>query len=264
MQYGDTVLNYLEDELFRTKLRPDDVAAILIEPIQGEGGYLLPTPGFFTRLRRLCDKHGILLIVDEVQSGVGRTGRWWAVEHEAVEPDIICFAKGIASGLPLGGIIARDEVMAWTPGAHGSTFGGNPLAMAAAMATLEVIETEGLLARAEETGAAIMRALQPLQALHMSIGDVRGRGLMIGVEFVWDRVTQKRAKPIRDAIVARCFNKGLLILPCGPNAIRLTPPLNVPDVLVAEGLELFSEAVAEVEREMLPARTAVAGNGHLH
>ncbi|MCB9442879.1 MAG: aminotransferase class III-fold pyridoxal phosphate-dependent enzyme [Ardenticatenaceae bacterium] len=154
--YGDTVVNYLEDEIFRSKLHPEDVAAIVVEPIQGEGGYVVPSPNFFPRLREVCDKYGILLIVDEIQSGVGRTGKWWAIEHENVEPDIVCFAKGIASGMPLGGIMARDEVMAWAPGAHGSTYGGNPLALASAIATLDVIQEEGLLAKAEETGNYIM------------------------------------------------------------------------------------------------------------
>jgi 4-aminobutyrate aminotransferase len=245
---GDAIINYLEEELFRTKLAPEDVAGVLVEPIQGEGGYVIPSPGFFPRLRQVCDEHGILLIVDEVQSGIGRTGRWWAIEHEGVEPDIVCFAKGIASGLPLGGILARDSVMVWERGAHGSTFGGNPLAVAAASATLQVIEEEGLLGRAETTGAFILDALAELKQRHASIGDVRGRGLMIGVEFVKDRQTKKRARKVRNAVVARAFEKGLLLLPCGPSAIRITPPLNVDPDLVDEGLHLFAAALAEAEQ----------------
>jgi 4-aminobutyrate aminotransferase len=249
--YGDTIVNYLEEELFRTKLRPEDVAAIIVEPIQGEGGYLVPSPNFFPRLRQVCDRYGILLIVDEIQSGVGRTGEWWAIEHEDVEPDIVCFAKGIASGLPLGGIIARDEVMTWEIGAHGSTFGGNPVAMASALATLEVIEQENLLEKADEMGDYIMAALRKMQLNHPTIGDVRGRGLMVGLEFVKDQQTKKRAKAVRDAIIDRSFAKGLLVIPCGPNSIRMTPPLNISRELVDEGLHLFAEAVAEAEAEVL-------------
>ncbi|MEJ2748457.1 MAG: acetyl ornithine aminotransferase family protein [Anaerolineae bacterium] len=249
--YGDTVVNYLEDEIFRSKLHPEDVAAIVVEPIQGEGGYVVPAPNFFPRLRQVCDKYGILLIVDEIQSGVGRTGRWWAIEHENVEPDIVCFAKGIASGLPLGGIMTRDEVMAWAPGAHGSTFGGNPLALASAIATLDVIQEEGLLAKAEETGNYIMDRLRQMQLNHPSIGDVRGRGLMVGIELVENRETKKRASALRTAVIERSFDKGLLVIPCGPNVVRMTPPLNISRDLVDEGLHLFEEALTEAEREGL-------------
>jgi 4-aminobutyrate aminotransferase len=228
------------------------VAAIVVEPIQGEGGYVIPTPNFFPRLRELCNRYGILLIVDEIQSGVGRTGKWWAVEHEEVEPDILCFAKGIASGMPIGGIIARDEVIdIWGPGAHGSTFGGNPIACAAALATLNTIEKEGLLEQANETGEYMMDAVIELAGRHSSIGDVRGRGLMIGVEFVKDRTTKERAKELRDALIQRTFEKGLLMIPCGSNSVRMTPSLNIPRSLVNEGLEIFSDVLAEVEREYL-------------
>ncbi len=254
--YGDTVVNYLENEIFRSKLHPEDVAAVVVEPIQGEGGYVVPSPNFFPRLRQVCDKYGILLIVDEIQSGVGRTGKWWAIEHEDVEPDIVCFAKGIASGLPLGGIVARDEVMAWAPGAHGSTYGGNPLALASAIATLDVIQQDGLLAQAEETGNYIMNRLRQMQLNHPSIGDIRGRGLMVGVEFVEDRETKKRASALRTAVIEHSFDKGLLVIPCGPNVIRLTPPLNISRDLVDEGLHLFEEALTLAEREAM----AVAGD----
>jgi len=251
--YGDTVVNYLENELFRTKLNPEDVAAIVIEPIQGEGGYIVPAPNFFPRLREVCDEYGILLIVDEIQSGVGRTGQWWGVEHEYIEPDIVCFAKGIASGMPLGGIMARESVMSWEPGAHGSTYGGNPVALASAIATLQVIEHEGLLERAKQTGKEIMASLLELQQRHLSIGEVRGRGLMIGIEFVEDRHTKKRAKALRDAIVARCFEEGLLVVPCGPNSIRMTPPLNIESNLVDESLHIFARVLEEVEQQLLVA-----------
>ncbi len=247
--YGETVVRYLEEEVFRKMISPYDVAAILVEPIQGEGGYIVPSTGFFPRLRHLCDEHGILLIVDEIQSGVGRTGKWWAIEHEQVEPDIVCFAKGIASGFPLGGILARDEIInVWEPGAHGSTFGGNPLATVAAAATLKVIEEENLLAQAEETGRFIMDALAEMQMRHPSIGDIRGRGLMIGVEFITDRITKERAVDLRNDVVQKAFEAGLLLLPCGSNSIRFTPPLNIPHHLVEEGLHIFEKVLTTAEK----------------
>lgn len=249
--YGDAVIRYLENQLFRTTVSPEDVAAVLVEPIQGEGGYVLPTPGFFKKLREICDAYGILLVVDEIQSGVGRTGRWWAVEHEEIEPDVVCFAKGIASGFPLGGIIARRELMDWPSGSHGSTFGGNPLAAAAALATIKVVEEEGLIAQADKTGRYIMDALYEMEMRHPSIGEVRGRGLMIGVEFVQNRETKARAVALRNDLIQRAFSKGLLLIPCGANAVRLTPPLNIPLSLVEEGLHIFEESLAEVEREHL-------------
>ncbi|MFW5942313.1 MAG: acetyl ornithine aminotransferase family protein [Chloroflexota bacterium] len=247
--YGETVIRYLEDQIFKTSLDPRRVAAILVEPIQGEGGYVVPAPGFFPRLRDLCDEYGILLIVDEIQSGVGRTGRWWAVEHEGVEPDIICFAKGIASGLPLGGIVARRELMDWPPGSHGSTFGGNPIAAAAALATIEVIEQEGLLQQAEETGDYMMDALVEMQGRHPSLGDVRGRGLMIGMEFVKDPQSKERAVALRNDVIQEAFRRGLLLLPCGTNVIRMTPALNIPGELVDEGLKTFEEALTAAEQK---------------
>lgn len=249
--YGDVVIDYLENELFRTMLSPYDVAGVLVEPIQGEGGYVIPAPNFFPRLRQICDKYGILLIVDEIQSGVARTGKWWAVEHEDVEPDIVCFAKGIGSGLPIGGIVARKELMVWGPGSHGSTFGGNPVAAVSALATLEVIEKEGLIAQADETGTIIMDALAELQMRHATIGNIRGRGLMIGIEFVKDRESKERAVALRNTIVHKGFQKGLLLIPCGSNSIRMTPPLNIPRHLVDEGLQIFAEALAEAEAEHL-------------
>lgn len=249
--YGDVVVDYLEHELFRNLLSPYDVAGILVEPIQGEGGYIVPAPSFFPRLREVCDKYGILLLVDEIQSGAGRTGKWWAVEHEAVEPDVVCFAKGVGSGLPIGGIIARKELMVWGPGSHGSTFGGNPVAAASALATLRVIEQEGLLAQAAATGAYILDALAELQARHPSIGEVRGRGLMIGVEFVKDPIAKERAVELRNAIIQTAFKQGLLLIPSGSNSIRITPPLNIPHALVDEGLQIFADALAEEEARYL-------------
>lgn len=249
--YGDTVVNYIENELFRTTVEPSNVAAILIEPIQGEGGYVVPAPGFFKHLRRLCDEHGILLIVDEIQSGVGRTGRWWAVEHEDIQPDIVCFAKGIGSGMPIGGIIASRDLMIWGPGSHGSTFGGNPVAATAALATLNVIEKEGLLAKAHDTGEFIMDALVEMETRHPSIGEIRGRGLMVGLEFVKDRNSKERALELRNDVVQQAFERGLLLIPCGTNSIRMTPALNVPRPLVEEGLHIFEKVLTEAERKYL-------------
>ncbi len=249
--YGDIVVDYIEEQLFRTMLSPTDVAGILVEPIQGEGGYVLPAPGFFTRLRDVCDRYGILLMVDEIQSGAGRTGKWWAVEHENVEPDIVCFAKGIGSGMPIGGIIAREELMTWERGSHGSTYGGNPVAAASALATLEVIEQEGLLARATDTGEFILDALAEMEARHPSMGEIRGRGLMLGVEFVKDRQSKERAVELRDHIIQRAFEMGLLLIPCGTNSVRLTPSLNIDRPLVEEGLHIFEQALTEAEAHHL-------------
>jgi 4-aminobutyrate aminotransferase len=251
MDYGETVINYMEDLIFSRLTDPNDIAGILIEPIQGEGGYIVPPPGFFKRLRQMCDRYGIMLILDEVQSGAGRTGNWWAIEHEGVDPDIICFAKGIGSGLPIGGIIAREEHMVWEPGSHGSTFGGNPVAAAAALATLSVIENEGLLAKARQTGQHMMDGVAEMEMRHPSIGDIRGRGLMIGIEFVHDRTTKRRARDIRDHTIQWAFEHGLLLIPCGENSLRLTPSLNIPQELVNEGLLILEQAISAAEDRFL-------------
>ncbi len=245
---GDAVVDYIEDQLFRTMLSPYDVAGILIEPIQGEGGYVVPPPGFFPRLRELTEKYGILLMVDEIQSGAGRTGKWWAIEHEDVEPDIVCFAKGVGSGMPIGGIMARKDLMVWKPGSHGSTYGGNPVAAISALATLEVIEQENVLQQAQDTGQYIMDALAEMQARHPSIGDIRGRGLMIGIEFVKNRETKERNDHLRNEVIQGAFKKGLLLIPCGTNTIRMTPPLNIPRHLVEEGLHIFEEVLTKAEQ----------------
>jgi 4-aminobutyrate aminotransferase len=247
--YGEAVIRHLEHDVFATMFSPNDVAAVVVEPIQGEGGYVVPAPGFFPRLRELCDEHGILLIVDEVQTGIARTGKWWGIQHEGVEPDIVCFAKGVSSGMPIGGILARESVMSWAPGAHGSTYGGNPVAAVSALATLNVIEKEGLIERAATVGQYIMDALCEIQMRHPSMGDVRGRGMMIGVEVVKDKTTKKRAPDLRDLVVTRAFEKGLLLLPCGRNTIRFAPALNIPMPFVEDGLRLFEEAITEAESE---------------
>jgi 4-aminobutyrate aminotransferase len=190
---------YIEDKLFKTTLPPEEVAAIFVEPIQGEGGYVVAPTVFMQELRRICDRHGILLVADEVQSGVGRSGKWWAIEHSGVEPDIVCIAKGIASGMPLSVCMSRASVMDWKPGSHASTFGGNPVAIAAALATMDVLEREGL-ANAASTGAAMMARLKQWPAKHPIVGDVRGRGLMLGIEIVKDQKTREAAPEWRNRI----------------------------------------------------------------
>jgi len=245
--YGDTVVNYLEEVIFKTVAPPEDVAGILVEPIQGEGGYIVPPEHFFRRLRQVCDKYGIMLIVDEVQSGMGRTGRWWAIEHWGIEPDIVCTAKGIASGVPLGGMIARKSVMTWPPSAHGNTYGGNPLACVAALATIDVLE-QGGLQNAEDQGQYLLDALAEMAERHPSMGEVRGKGLMIGVEFVEDKATRTPAPGIRNHTNQIAFEHGLVLMGCGANTMRLVPPLTVNRAEVDEGLQIFEHAVTLAER----------------
>jgi 4-aminobutyrate aminotransferase len=247
--YGETVTNYLEEIIFKSVAPPEDVAGILVEPIQGEGGYVVPPASFFPRLRKICDRYGILLIADEVQTGVGRTGKWWAIEHWGVEPDIVCTAKGIASGVPLGGIIARESVMSWPTGAHGNTYGGNPLAAVAALATLDVLENGGMQNAAEQ-GAYMLQRLQEMAERHPTMGDVRGKGLMIGVEFVRDKESRAMAPELRNRIVQIAFEHGLLIMGCGRTAMRIIPPLVIERALVDEGLAIFEHAVSLAEMEV--------------
>jgi 4-aminobutyrate aminotransferase len=247
--YGDACVDYLENVIFKYDVPPDEVAAILVEPIQGEGGYIVPSPHFLPRLRKLCDEHGIVLIADEVQSGVGRTGKWWAIENFGVEPDIVCSAKGIASGVPLGAMIARKSVMTWEPGAHGNTYGGNPLACAAALATLHLVGN-GYMDNATTVGEHILKALREMATRHPSIGDVRGIGLMIGVDFVTDRRTREPAHDLMEAVVHHAFERGLLLLGCGRSVIRIAPPLNIPQALADEGLAIFEDALSEAEQRM--------------
>ena len=246
--YGEAVVRYIEEEVFGHNVPGDEVAAVLVEPIQGEGGYILPPAGFFPALRKLCDKYGILLIADEVQSGMGRTGKWWAIEHFGVEPDIITSAKGIASGLPLGACIARESVMTWPKGAHGNTYGGNPISCAASLATIDLIEAS-YLANAAEVGEYALDILHEIQARHPSLGDVRGKGLMIGVEFVKDKKTKEPNEQIRNMIEDVGFEHGLLLLGCGKSTIRLAPPLCITRNEMDEGLEIFEEAITMAEKK---------------
>jgi 4-aminobutyrate aminotransferase len=212
--------------LFRTLLPADEVAAIVVEAVQGEGGYVVPPQKFFNELQRLAQAHGILLILDEVQSGMGRTGKLWAAEHFGVTPDIFTVAKGIASGLPLGATVARAEMMNWPPGAHASTFGGNPVAVAAALVTLELLEKE-LIDNAARLGAYLRDRMRDWPERFACVGDVRGLGLMIGVELVRDRQSKQKAPELRDRLVQRAFERGLLVLGAGENTVRLSPPLTI-------------------------------------
>jgi len=242
---GTAVLDYIENVLFQSNVPSGEVAAILVEPIQGEGGYLVPPEGFLAGLRALCDRHGILLIFDEVQSGIGRTGRMFASQHWGVTPDIMTLAKGLASGLPLGLIAARRRHMEkWKRGAHGNTFGGNPLCCAAALATLELVERE-YAANAASVGEYFIAGLRELQQRFACIGDVRGRGLMIGMELVTDRATRAPARALCEAVLRSAFHHGLLLLSCGVSTVRFIPPLMIDRGHVDEALERLATALGE-------------------
>jgi 4-aminobutyrate aminotransferase len=238
-------LRFLEEQLFVHVVSPDEVAAIMVEPIQGEGGYVVPPDVFHQRLREIASRHGMLLIVDEVQSGMGRTGKMFAIEHTGVHPDVVTAAKGIASGLPLGVATARSEVISWPPGTHASTFGGNPVACAASLATIKLLR-DGLMKNAEVVGAHMLGGARALMEKHQIIGDVRGRGLMIGIELVRDRTTKERATAARDRVVRECFTRGLLVLGAGQNAIRLSPPLVLTTAQADTALRILDQALAAV------------------
>jgi 4-aminobutyrate aminotransferase len=238
-------LAYIEDQLFTHLVSPDEISAIVVEPIQGEGGYLVPPPAFLHGLRDLTRKHGMLLVVDEVQSGMGRTGKMFASDHIGLQGDVVTIAKGIASGLPLGVTCARADVMSWPPGAHASTFGGNPVACAAAIATLRLLKDQ-LITNAAAVGEHMMSGLRALQAKHDIIGDVRGKGLMIGIELVKNRTTKERAVDERNALVQAAFRRGVLVLGAGRNALRLAPPLVLTKGQAESVLRVLDESLAEV------------------
>jgi 4-aminobutyrate aminotransferase len=237
---------FIEDKLFKTTLAPEEVAAIFVEPIQGEGGYVVAPSVFMQELRRICDRHGILLVVDEVQSGVARTGKWWAVEHSGVEPDIVCIAKGIASGMPLSITMSKAEIMDWVPGSHASTFGGNPVCVAAALATLDVIERDGLVQHSAEVGGYMMKRMADWPSKYEIVGDIRGRGLMIGVDIVKDKNTREYGAAERDRIIQLAFQKGILFLGAGPSTIRIAPPLVVTKDEADAALEALEESISIV------------------
>ncbi|HKV04044.1 MAG TPA: acetyl ornithine aminotransferase family protein [Candidatus Acidoferrales bacterium] len=242
-------LAYIENELFKRVADPEEIAAIFVEPIQGEGGYVVAPAEFLQGLERICRKHGILLVADEVQSGMGRTGEWWAVDHAGIEPDIICTAKGIASGMPLCAVIARADVMDWKSGAHASTFGGNPVSIAAALATIGLLERD-LIVNAARMGELILSRTSDWRERHKIVGDVRGKGLMIGIEFVRDQGTKEKAPVLRDRVIAAAFHKGLLVLGAGENSLRIAPPLIIDEEQVDFAVRTLDACIGEAERSL--------------
>jgi 4-aminobutyrate aminotransferase len=244
---ADASLSFIRDQILVHLIAPDEVAAIVVEPIQGEGGYVVPPTAFLQGLRELTGKHGIMLVLDEVQSGMGRTGKMFAAEHFGLKGDIVNVAKGIASGLPLGVTSSRADVMDWPPGAHASTFGGNPVACAAALATIKLLR-EKYVSNAATVGEFLLGGLRDLQGKHEIIGDVRGKGLMLGVELVRSRQTKERAVEERNALVQAMFRRGVLILGAGKNAIRLAPPLVLTMDQAKTLLRILDEALAEISQ----------------
>lgn len=242
---GLECVNWVEDTLFRTTIPPEEVAAIFVEPIQGEGGYIVPPPEFHRELYKIAKKYGILYVADEVQSGMGRTGKMFAMEHFGMAPDIMALAKGIASGMPLGAMVAPADIMNWEAGSHASTFGGNPVSCQASLVTIQLLEEE-LMANAAAQGERLMTGLRELQNSYECLGDVRGKGLMVGVEIVKDRETKQRATEWRKDIIKKAFQKGLLLLGCGENTIRFCPGLTVTEEEVDVCLSIFDDVVRVV------------------
>ncbi len=245
---GDAVLGYIEDWVFRKLVDPAEVAAFLVEPIQGEGGYIVPPDNFLPGLSRLARKHGILLALDEVQTGFGRTGEWFAAYHWGVEPDLMATAKGIAAGLPLGAIVGRREVMDLPPGSHANTFGGNPVALAAMMAVIDVIREERLLDNAKRVGGEIMRRLAELRDEVEMVGDVRGKGLMIGVELVKDKDSREPARKETAKVVEESFKKGLLVVGAGESVVRIAPPLSITLEEAMRGIDILEDVIRSVAK----------------
>jgi 4-aminobutyrate aminotransferase len=242
-------VDFIDEYVLQKYVPPEDTAAILFEPIQGEGGYVVPPPEYFQRIKKLADKYELLLVDDEVQAGIGRTGKWFGIEHWNVEPDIICSAKGLASGLPLGATIARTRIMDWVPGSHASTFGGNPVSCVAASAVLDVIQEEKLLDNANKQGNYIMKRMGELKDNGEIVGDVRGKGLMIGVEIVEDKDSKKSAPEKAGEIMKRSWKRGVNVITCGASTIRIAPPLIITRELVDAGLEIIEDTIREVEKE---------------
>ncbi len=246
--YGD--VEFIEQTLFGRVISPDEVAAIVVEPIQGEGGYVVPPEGFLRRLRDLCTRHGILLVVDEIQSGMGRTGKFLACEHEGIVPDIVAMSKGIAAGMPLGATIAPTRLMTWPSSAHANTFGGHPISCETALVALRHLFDGGLIQRAGQAGERLMAALKRSAERSPSIGEVRGKGLMVGVEIVKDRASRTPFPEARNRIIQRCFEKGLLLVGAGKNVVRFLPALVVTDQQIDQAAALFTEAVVEIDSEL--------------
>jgi len=242
-------VDWIREDLFKRSIPPEEVAAIFVEPIQGEGGYVVPPPEFHKKLYELAKEFGILFVADEVQSGMGRTGKMMAIEHWGVTPDIFALAKGIASGMPLGAMVSQSEVMDWVRGSHASTFGGNPISCQAALTTIELLQ-EGLIENAGRMGEYLLSKLKGLQKRFRLIGDVRGKGLMIGIEIVRDPETKEKAIEERNRIIETCFEKGLLLLGCGENVIRLSPPLIITQREADLALAILEEVLKKVEPEV--------------
>ena len=242
-------VDYIDEFVLQKYAPPEDVAAIVFEPIQGEGGYVVPPPEYFQKLKKIADKYGLLLIDDEVQSGIGRTGKWFAVEHWSIEPDIICCAKALASGLPIGAMIAKSKIMDWTGGSHASTFGGNPLSCSAAAVVLEVIREEKLLDNANKQGAYVLKRLSEFGECNDIVGDVRGKGLMIGVELVEDKESKKPAAQKAAEVMTRSWKRGVAVVTCGVSTLRLSPPLTIQREMLDAALEIVEDAISEVSKE---------------
>jgi 4-aminobutyrate aminotransferase len=246
---GSEIIELLEQQIFKRLFAPEEVAAIIVEPIQGEGGFIPAPLSFLRELQRLCNHHGIMLILDEVQSGIGRTGKMWAYDHAGITPDIVLTAKGIASGMPISAFIAKESVMQWKPGSHGTTYGGNPVCVAAALATLDLIEG-GLMANAQKIGEYIIRKIGDWPKRFKIVGDVRGKGLMIGVEIVRDQRSKEKDKELRDKVVVNAFRRGLLTLDSGENSIRVSPPLIIDEEQADCAIRILEEAIREAEKSL--------------
>jgi 4-aminobutyrate aminotransferase len=242
-------VDFIDEFVLQKYVPPEDMAAMLFEPIQGEGGYVVPPPEYFQRLKKLADRYGLLIIDDEVQSGIGRTGKWFAIEHWNVEPDIICSAKALASGLPIGATVAKARIMDWTGNSHASTFGGNPLSCAAAAAVLEIVKEEKLLENANKQGAYALKRLGNLKERSEIVGDVRGKGLMIGVELVEDKESKKPAAQKAAQVITRAWKRGVAIVTCGASTIRIVPPLTIQREMLDTALDIVEDTISEVAKE---------------
>jgi 4-aminobutyrate aminotransferase len=242
-------VDFIDEFVLQKYVPPEDLAAILFEPIQGEGGYVVPPPEYFRKLKQLADKYGLLVIDDEVQSGIGRTGKWFAIEHWNVEPDIVCASKGLASGLPIGATVANSRIMDWTGGSHASTFGGNPLSCAAADAVIDVIREEELLENAHKQGLHALKRLEEFEGRSEIVGDVRGKGLMIGVELVEDKESKKPASRKAAEVIRRSWKRGVAVVTCGASTLRIAPPLTIQRELLDAALDIVEDTIEEVEKE---------------
>jgi 4-aminobutyrate aminotransferase len=240
-------VHYIDEHLFHKYVPPEEVAMIIAEPIQGEGGYIVPPKGYFRELKKLCYEYDIFFAVDEIQTGIGRTGKWFGIQHYEAIPDIVCIAKGIAAGLPLGVTASRADLMDWRPGSHASTFGGNPVSCAAATAVLSIIKEDKLLENAEKQGVHMIKRLKEMQSNHPMMGDIRGEGLMVGVELVKNEDTKEPAKTESANVMMRCFKKGVALVTCGVSVIRMMPPLTITRELIDKAIDIFEESLTEVE-----------------